>query len=179
VGVPVAEHEGEAIAVAVALLDGEGVADALAVAVAVLEGEALVVGVQLVVGEGVQEGLGLAVVVAVLEGDALAEAEAEGVAVAVVLGVAVDVALWVGPQLVVVAAATPPHDPANAANAADTIRVASPVARAICPAHCSFSQLRCRDRRKIVTIPWIVRLVHPGSQVPRSLHQCPASLIAG
>jgi hypothetical protein len=75
-------------------------------------------------------------------------------------------ALEVGVQPDVSAAATPPNGPVNATNATEASRVAAPVARPTSPALCSFSQLICRDRRKIVTIPWVVRLVHPGSQVP-------------
>jgi hypothetical protein len=179
-GVEVAEHEAVGIAEALALADAlaeaedeaedededEADADELGVA----EAEALLVGVQLVVGDGVQDGEGLGE----LDADALADAEAE--ADADELGVAEADAVA---QLDVAAAATPPHDPANAAIAAETSRVVVPSARPICPAHCSFSQPLCRDRRKIVTFSWVVRFTDQGSQVPRSLHQCLVSQMAG
>jgi hypothetical protein len=121
------------------------------------------VAVQLVVG--VQEGVGLAeaVAVAVVVGVAVAVvvgvavAVVVGVAVAVVVGVAVGVAVAVAVQVDAPATATPPNGPVNASNATETSRVAAPVARPTCPTLCSFSQPLCRDPRKIVTIPWVVR----------------------
>jgi hypothetical protein len=57
------------------------------------------------------------------------------------------------------AAATPPNGPVNTTTANEAIRTAAPVARPTSPARCSFSQLICRDRRKTVTNPSVVRLV--------------------
>ncbi|MGH3270168.1 MAG: hypothetical protein ACRDN1_14110 [Trebonia sp.] len=148
---PVGEGEHEAEAVALADGDGVAVPVVLGVADAVLEGEALVVGVQLVAGDGLQLGLGLAVLLA----------DDDGVAVAVVLGVAEAVAVLAGAQLDVSATATPPNGPVNAASASETNRVTVPVARPTSPALCSFSQPLCRDRRKIVTIPWVGQLSTP------------------
>jgi hypothetical protein len=76
-------------------------------------------------------------------------------------------ALEAGAQLDVSATATPPNGPVNATSATEATRAAAPVARPTSPILCSFRQLICRDRRKIVTIPWLVRLVHTGSQGPR------------
>jgi hypothetical protein len=94
-------------------------------------------------GVGVQEGVGVAVAVVV------------GVAVVVVLGVAVAVVQL----LAVLAPATPPSGPVKAANATPASRTTIPAPRPTSPTLCSFSQLLCRDRRKIVTISWVVRLV--------------------
>jgi hypothetical protein len=137
-----AEHEGVAVAVEVAVAVAVEVAVAVAVdvPVAVPVGETLVV-VQLVVGMGVQEGVAVAVVVVVL------------VAVAVAVDVAVAVAVWAGVQLDVLATATPPIGPVNAIKGIEISRVAVPIARPTSPALWSFSQLLCRDRRTIVTIP--------------------------
>lgn len=158
-GVGEAEHEGEAEAVTEArgeaLTEGEDEAEADVLAVAEADGEALAVGAQLVVGDGLHEGLGLAVI----DAEALTEAEGEDEALAELLGEADAVA-----QLA--AAAVPPSGPVNATNATEPSRAATPAARPTSPARCSFSQLICRDRRKIVTVPRVVRLVHPGSQVP-------------
>jgi hypothetical protein len=72
----------------------------------------------------------------------------------VLVGVAVVVA-----QLDVLAPATPPSGPVKAANATPASRTTIPAPRPTSPTLCSFSQLLCRDRRKIVTISWVVRLV--------------------
>jgi hypothetical protein len=146
--------------------------DVLGVAEAVADGEALVVGAQLVVGEGLQEGLGLADAVVVAE--ALTDGEGEVEALAEVLGVAVAV----GEQLDVAATAVPPNGPVSAASATEASRTAAPDARPASPILCSFSQLG-RVGRKIVTVPRVVQLLHPGSQVPRSLHQSLVSQMAG
>ena len=100
---------------------------------------------------------------------ALGEVLVLGEADALLLG---DVLVWgdaleVGAQLDVSATATPPNGPVNATSATEATRAAAPVARPTSPILCSFRQLICRDRRKIVTIPWLVRLIHPGSQGPR------------
>jgi hypothetical protein len=103
------------------------------------------------------------------------------VAVAVAVPVAVPVAVAVGvEQLDVPATATPLNGPVKATRPTETSRVTVPAARPTSPARCSFSHLVCRDRRKIVTIPRVVRsdLVHPGSQVPGSLHLCLVSQMA-
>lgn len=136
-GVAEAEHVAEALALA----DTEAVADVLADGVAlglvlgVAEGEALVVG-QLVADVALHVGLALADALAVLPALVLAEAGDD-----------------------VPATAASPHELASVANAAAISRVAVPAARPTCPAHCSFSQPCGRDRRKILTTPWLVRLV--------------------
>ena len=74
-------------------------------------------------------------------------------------------ALVAGAQLLwlpcVLASATPANGPASAINPTETSRVAVPVARLTSPALCSLSQLLCRDRRKIATIPRELGLVAP------------------
>ncbi len=171
-GVVLALAEADVLALGDALALGETLAlgDVLAL------GDMLELGVQLVAGVGLQLGFGLADV------DVLALADALGLADALVLGETLalgDVlvcgdALEVGVQPDVPARATPPNGPVNTANAIEASRVAIPVARPTSPVHCSFCQLVCRDRRKIVTIPWVVRLVHPGSQVPRVITSMPS-----
>jgi hypothetical protein len=120
-----------AVAVAVAVHVEEGVGLALGEADVLALGEALAV----VQGVGVQLGVGL--------GEALALGEAD----VLVLGEALVVV-----QLVVVAPATPPNGPVNVAKAIEINRATVPAARPTSPTLCSFSQLLCRDRRKIVTI---------------------------
>jgi len=56
-------------------------------------------------------------------------------------------------QLDVSATAAPANGAVNAANASETSSVAAPIARPASPTRCSFSQLICRDRRKIVPVP--------------------------
>jgi hypothetical protein len=170
-GLGEAEHVEEGVALGLGEADVLGLGDVLALGDALGLGDALVLEVQ--AGVGLQLGLGLG------EVDVLAETLGLGDA----LGLG-DMLVWgdaleVGVQPDVSAAATPPNGPVNATNATETSRVAVPVARPTSPTLCSFSQLICRDRRKIVTISWIVRLVHQGSQVPRSLHQCLVSQMAG
>ena len=122
VGVEVAEQE--AVALADELAEAEELADADVLGVAEAELEALLVGVQLVEGVGVQEGEGEGFAVPDMDGVAKGEEEAE----ADELGVAEAVAVA---QLDVDAEATPPHDPAKAAIAAETSRVVVPSARPI------------------------------------------------
>jgi hypothetical protein len=112
---------------------------------------------------GLQLGLGVA------EADVLGLGEVLGLGDMLGLG---DVLVWgdaleVGAQLDVSATATPPNGPVNTTTATEASRTAAPVARPASPTRCSFRQLFCRDRRKIVTIPWLVRLVRSGSQGPR------------
>ncbi len=154
VGVADALSEGEADA----LSEAEADAEADAEAEAELEGEALLVGVQQ--GLGVADALSEGEADALSEAEAEAEADAEAEAEAELEGEALEVA-----QPDVSAAATPPHDPASTANTAEISKVAVPVARPTCPANCSFSQLLCRDRRKIVT-PWIVSFSTPRPRFP-------------
>ena len=154
-----AEHEGDGVAEAVAdvlgLPDVLGLADALGLAEAgvevlgetELDGAGLVVAVQLGAGDGLHDGGTLADAVAELLALAVALAEAE------VLGEVLGDGLWVGAQLDVAAAATPPNGPVSASTATEASRAAAPDARPASPARCSCSQLICRDRRKIVLIP--------------------------
>ena len=142
VGVGLAEQEG--VGQAVAVLEGVAVLEAVAEVegVAELVPVAVLEAVQLVVGVGLQEGLGVGVAVPVAELDAVA--------------VLVVVAVPVEPQLEGVSATAAPP---STADATETSRVAVPTARPTAPTLCSFSQLLCRDRRKIVTIPWEVRVM--------------------
>jgi hypothetical protein len=155
-----AEHDGEADAEAEA--DALGEADALADADADMlaegEAEALVVGVQLLDGSGLHDGEGE--VDAELEGEVLALGEVEADALAEAEALAE--ALCVGPQVDAAADATPPSGPVKATTATEASSEAAPVARPTSPARCSFSQLICRDRRKIVTNPSVVRFIHSG-----------------
>lgn len=145
VPVPVANPVGKLVCVPLTVGEAEHEGDAVAVPVddAVVVAVAVWVGVQLVVGVEVQEGVAVAVAVAV--------------------------AVWVWAQLDMVATAAPADGPVNAIKGIETSRVAAPVARPTSPTRCSFSQLLCRERRTIVTIPWVVRQGHQGSQVPESI----------
>lgn len=143
-----AEHEGDAVAVPV----DDAVVVAVAVLVAVVVAVAVWVGVQLVVGVEVQE----------------------GVAVADAVAVPVAVAVWVWAQLDMAATAAPADGPVNAIKGIETSKVAVPAARPTSPTRCSFSQLLCRERRTIVTIPWRVKQGHPGSQVPSPITSMPS-----
>ena len=108
------------------------------------EGDALEDAVWVSLTDGVGE------LVSVSLGVGLAGQEGVGVGVAVAVAVLVAVAVPVELQLegVLSAAAAPP----STANVTETSRVAVPAATPTAPTLCSFSQLLCRDRRKIVTI---------------------------
>jgi hypothetical protein len=172
--------EGEHVEEGVVLVLGE--ADVLALADALELGEVLALGdvlgladmlelgVQLVTGVELQLGSGVGEVDALALADALELGETLALGDVLVCGDALEL----GMQPDVPARATPPNGPVNTANAIEASRVAIPAARPTSPIHCSFCQLVCRDRRKIVTIPWIVKLVHPGSQVPRVITSMPS-----
>jgi hypothetical protein len=82
------------------------------------------------------------------------------------VGVAVAVAVMLGvEQLDASATAAPTSGAVSAANASEANWVAAPIARLASPTRCNFSQLTCRDRRKVVPVPLVV------SQVRRALHQ--------
>jgi hypothetical protein len=139
------------------------------------KGLSVVVGMLESVGRPVPVPLGLGEEEHVAEGVGLGEAEVLGLGDVLGLADALEVgdalglgdALEVGAQLDVSAAATPPNGPVKTTTATEISRTAAPAARPASPARCSFSQLIRRDRRKIVTTPWLVKLVRLGSQPPR------------
>src|SRR6185437_9689729 len=101
--------------------------------------DGLELGTQLVVGVGLQ-----------LE-DALAEAVALALALALADALGLADALELGAQLAESATATPPSGPVSTTTATEISRTAAPATRPTSPALCSFPQLTCRGRRKIVT----------------------------
>lgn len=164
----VLDADGLGVELGVLVEVGLGVLVAVAVAVPVAEP----LGLAEAVHDGVAEGVGDAVpdagVEVEVDGDAEVEvdadaevevdADADADVDTAALGVTVAVAV---PQLDGTATATSLHELASAASVAAISRVTVPVARPICPAHCSFSQPLCRDRRKVFTVPQVVRLVSP------------------